>query len=155
MAGHAMPHTYSSLLTHIVYSTKDRKPLIDAALESRLFPYLGGIVRQLDGTLYAVNGVEDHIHMLVQMHPSVSVAELVRKIKSNSSRWIRESFVDRSQFAWQRGYGAFTVSKSRVGRVVAYIEEQKSHHEQRSFQDEFIQLLRRHGLPVDERYLWT
>ena len=93
--------------------------------------------------------------MMVGLPPSISVAEAVRKIKGSSSRWIHESFADRSRFAWQRGYGAFAVSKSNLERVVGYIERQKSHHKRQSLQTEFIQLLRRHGLEVDERYLWT
>ena len=155
MAIRAMPHSYTNLLTHVVFSTKDRRPLIDAALEARLFPYFGGIVRQLGGKLYVVNGVEDHVHLLVELHPSVAVAEAVGKIKGNSTHWIHESFPDRSTFAWQRGYGGFSVSKSNVSMVARYIERQKAHHEKWSFQDEFKELLRRHGIPIDEKLVRT
>ncbi|MEA2165741.1 MAG: REP-associated tyrosine transposase [Thermoanaerobaculia bacterium] len=141
-----MPHSYTNLLTHIVYSTKNRRPLIDAALESRLFPYFGGIVRQLGGKLYVVNGVEDHVHLLAELPASIAVAEAVGKIKGSSTHWIHESFSDRSEFAWQRGYGAFSVNRSNVSRVARYIERQKTHHRKRSFPDEFLELLRRHDI---------
>ncbi|MEA2236145.1 MAG: REP-associated tyrosine transposase [Thermoanaerobaculia bacterium] len=148
-------HSYTNLLTHVVYATKNRRSLIDSALESRLYPYFGGIVRQLSGKLYVVNGVEDHIHMLVELPASVAVAEAVGKIKGSSSHWINESFSDRSEFAWQRGYGAFSVSKSNVPRVARYIERQKSHHKKQSSQDELIELLRRHGVSIDDKFVWT
>jgi REP element-mobilizing transposase RayT len=150
-----MPHSYSNLLTHIVYSTKNRRPLIDSGLELRLFPYFGGTVRQLGGTLYTVNGVEDHVHLLAHLPPTIAVAEAIGKIKGSSTHWIHESFPDRSEFSWQRGYGAFSVSKSNVARVVRYIEQQKAHHRKQSFQEEFVELLRRHGISIDEKYLWT
>ena len=147
-----MPHSYSNLLTHIVYSTKDRKPLIDATLESRLFPYFRGILRQLGGKLYQVNGANDHVHLLVELPATLAVAEAVGKIKGSSSHWIHDSFSERSEFSWQRG---FSVSNSNVPAVAAYIEGQKAHHKRRSFQDEFVQLLRRHAVSINETYLWT
>lgn len=150
-----MPHSYSNLLTHIVYSTKNRRPLIDSDLVSRLFPYFGGIVRQLGGTLFTVNGVEDHVHLLAQLPPTIAVADAIGKIKGSSTHWIHESFSDRSEFSWQRGYGAFSVSKSNVARLVQYIARQKAHHQKQSFQEEFVELLRRHGFSVDGKSLWT
>jgi Transposase and inactivated derivatives len=149
-----MSHSYTNLLTHIVYATKSRRPLIDSTLESRLFPYFGGILRQLGGKLYVVNGVEDHVHLLAELPASIAVAEAVGKIKGNSTHWIHESFSDRSEFAWQRGYAAFSVSKSNVSLVARYIERQKTHHRKRSFQDEFVQLLHRHGVSIDDKYVW-
>jgi putative transposase len=150
-----MPHSYSNLLTHIVYSTKNRKPLIDQELESRLFPYFGGILRQLGGKLYIVNGAEDHVHLLAELPPSLAVAEAIGKIKGSSTHWIHESFPERSVFAWQRGYAAFSVSKSNASKVARYIERQKTHHRKQSFEEEFVQLLRRHGVSINEKYLWT
>ena len=150
-----MAHTYSNLLTHIVFATKDRQPLIDPTLETRLFPYLGGILRELGGKLDVINGVDDHIHLLTELPPSIAVAEAVGKVKGSSSLWIHESFPDRSKFAWQRGYAAFSVSKSGVASVAAYIDRQKEHHKKRSFQDEFLELLQRHGVSINEKYLWT
>jgi putative transposase len=155
MAKRAMPHSYSNLLTHIVYSTKNRKPFIDTDLESRLFPYVGGILRQLGGKLYVVNGVEEHVHMLAELPASIAVAEAIGKIKGSSTYWIHQSFPDRSAFAWQRGYAAFSVSKSNVATVARYIERQKEHHRKQSFQDELLELLRRHGVAFEEKYLCT
>jgi putative transposase len=127
-----MPHSYSNILTHIVFSTKSRRLLIDAALEARLFPYLGGIIRELGGNLYVVNGVADHVHLLAELPPTIAVAEAIRNIKGSSTYWIHQSFPERSQFAWQRGYGAFSVSKSNVAAVTRYIEGQKEHHKKQS-----------------------
>jgi REP-associated tyrosine transposase len=150
-----MPHSYSNILTHVVYSTKNRRPFIDAALEARLFPYLGGIVRELGGKLFLVNGVEDHVHLLAELPPTIAIAEAIGKIKGSSTYWIHQSFPDQSGFAWQRGYAAFSVSKSKVAMVARYIERQKEHHKKQSFQDEFLELLRRHGISINEKYLWT
>ena len=149
-----MAHSYTSLLVHVVFATKDRRPSLDAALEDRLFPYLGGIVRDLQGTLLSVNGADDHLHLLMWINATRSIAELVGKIKGSSSKWIHESFPDHAKFAWQRGYGAFTVSVSQKEKVIAYIAGQKAHHATVSFRDEFLRLLRAHGVSADEPFLW-
>jgi REP element-mobilizing transposase RayT len=150
-----MPHSYTSIVVHVVFSTKDRRPQLDAALEERLYPYLGGILRELGGKLIAVNGFEDHLHLLAAMKGTTSIAETVGKIKGSSSKWIHETFPDRRRFAWQRGYAAFSVSESQRARVVAYIDRQKIHHAKFSFRDEFLRLLQGHGISPDEKYLWT
>ncbi len=150
-----MPHSYTSITVHVVFSTKDRKPHLDTALEERLYPYLGGILRELGGKLLAVNGVEDHIHLLAAMKVMTSIAEIVGKVKGSSSKWIHETFPDRSRFEWQRGYAAFSVSESQVSRVATYIDRQKIHHQKFSFRDEFLRLLQGHGISPDEKYLWT
>jgi len=150
-----MPHSYTALYTHVVFSPKNRAPQIDPALEERLYPYLRGIVRELHGNLIIVNGVEDHLHLLIAAPPMVSIAEMMRKVKGCSSKWIHDTFPDRAKFEWQRGYSAFSVSQSHVSRVVRYIEQQKIHHAKRSFRDEYVRLLERHGIAHDERFLWT
>jgi putative transposase len=150
-----MPHSYASLLVHVVFSTKDRKPHLDATLEERLYPYLGGIIRELEGTLITVNGVEDHLHLLTSLNAKLSIAEMMRKIKACSSKWIHETFTDRSAFAWQRGYAAFGVSSSQLPRVAAYIDRQKTHHASTTFRDEYLRLLQAHGISPDEKYLFT
>ncbi len=150
-----MPHTYNAVYTHVVFSTKDRKPQIDPALEERLYSYIGGIVRELKGKLLHINGVADHVHLLISMPPTTSTAEMVGKLKGCSSKWIHETFPDRARFEWQRGYGAFSVSPSMIPAVAHYIERQKSHHAKRTFRDEYMRLLNRHGIAVDERFLWT
>jgi putative transposase len=150
-----MPHSYTSMMVHIVFSTKDRQSLLVPALEERLYPYFGGILRELGGRLLAVNGVEDHVHLLASMTATMSIAEITGKVKGSSSKWIHETFPDRSGFAWQRGYAAFSVSESQAARVATYIARQKIHHEKVSFRDEFRRLLNAHGLSPDEKYLWT
>ncbi|MEO8218243.1 MAG: IS200/IS605 family transposase [Acidobacteriota bacterium] len=150
-----MPHSYSNLLLHVVFATKDRRPFINPALESRLFPYMAGIVRQLGGKPFLINGAEDHVHLLVDLPPTIAVSDAVGKLKGSSSHWVHETFPDRLMFAWQRGYAAFSVSKSHSSSVATYIEGQKEHHRKRSFHDEFVLLLRQHGISVDENYLWT
>ena len=150
-----MPHSDNALYTHVVFSTKDRTPQIDPALEERLYPYMGGIVRELKGKLLNVNGVEDHLHLLMAMPPTVSIAEVAGKVKGCSSKWIHETFPERAAFEWQRGYAAFSVSQSQLPLVTRYIEHQKTHHAKWSFRDEYRRLLARHGIAVDERFLWT
>ncbi|HEY5611044.1 MAG TPA: IS200/IS605 family transposase [Thermoanaerobaculia bacterium] len=149
-----MSHTFTSLLTHAVWSTRSREPLLDPDLEARLYPYLGGIVRQLGGKSYCVNGSTDHIHILFEVPPKISVAECIGKIKGSSSKWIHESMPERFDFAWQRGYGSFSVSKSNLPSVARYIERQKIHHAKVDFESEFLVLLRKHGVAFEERYVF-
>ncbi|HYI08630.1 MAG TPA: IS200/IS605 family transposase [Thermoanaerobaculia bacterium] len=148
-----MPCTYSSLATHVTFSTKQRQPSITPDLEERLLPYLGGIVRQLGGMALAANAVPDHVHLLVTLPPTIAISEAVGKIKGSSSKWVHDSFSERRLFAWQRGFGAFSVSRSNVATVARYIEGQKEHHRKVTFEDEFARLLTRHGVDFDPRYL--
>ena len=149
-----MAHSFTNLLTHIVFSTKTRAPLIDSDLAARLHPYLGGIVRELGGTALEINGTTDHVHLLTRLPASVALADALRIMKTNSSRWVHQTWPDRRSFAWQTGYGAFSVSQSNVEDVRAYIANQEKHHRRMSFQEELIGLLRRHGIEFDERYIW-
>ncbi len=145
-----MPSTYTQNYYHAVFSTRQRAPLITPELESRLHPFIGGIVRDLRGTLLAVNGSPDHVHVLVRYHASLSHSELLQQIKGRSSKWVNESFPQTGRFSWQEGYGGFTVSKSVVPDVVAYISRQKEHHQRQDFRSEFLGLLRKHGIEFDE-----
>ena len=149
-----MPHTYSNLLVHAVFSTKDRIRWLDEELRSRLFPYMGGVVREIGGTGRLVNGTEDHVHMLVSLPVDLCVADCMRLVKANSSRWVHEQSTRYRAFAWQAGYGAFTVSASNEKQALAYIRNQESHHSRMTFQQEFIALLRKHGVAFDEGFLW-
>ena len=148
--------TYTSLYYHLVFSTKNRLPLITPALESDLYSYLGGILKKLNGTPIEINGVEDHVHVLTMLKPYPEIADVLQKLKGGSSGWINKQRRKSSQskFAWQKGYGAFTVSKSQIPRVRRYIQDQKEHHRSQTFEEEFRELLRRHGVEFDERYLW-
>src|SRR5208337_850944 len=149
-----MPHSYSSLLVHVVFSTKGRVHAIDASLRPDLFAYMGGIVREMGGVARVINGTEDHVHMLVSLPADISVAECLRVVKTNSSRWIHERFARHLSFAWQTGYGAFSVSASNEKQVIKYIQDQERHHRRMTFEEEFIALLRKHGVPFEERFLW-
>jgi REP element-mobilizing transposase RayT len=149
-----MPQSFASLHYHIVFSTKNREPFIDRALQPRLYEYVGGILRNHEGVLLAAGGMPDHIHLLVGLHRQTAVAEAVKLVKAHSSKWIHETFPEHRAFAWQTGYGAFTVSYSGMGQVKQYINGQEAHHRQRTFKEEFIAFLRRHGIGYDERYMW-
>jgi putative transposase len=148
-----MSRTFTNLLTHMVFSTKDREPLIVPEVKPELLRYLGGLAGKLKGKAYGVNGTRDHVHMLVSLPPAVSIADALRFIKSNSSGWMHNKWPTRA-FAWQLGYGAFSVSKSNVPAVLKYIAKQEEHHRKWTFKDEFLDLLRKHQVDYDERYIW-
>jgi len=149
-----MSHTHALLTTHLIFSTKDRRPLLIEAARPRVFGYLGGIVRELGGRAIIVNGTEDHVHLLVDLPPRVAVSDAVRVIKANSSRWIHREISGNADFAWQTGFGAFSVSKSRVADVEAYIAYQEQHHARVTFQDEYRSILARHGLDIEDEHGW-
>ena len=147
-----MAHTYTRLLLHAVFSTKNRAPLITDDWRDDLHAYIGGIAKHRNGELLAAGSVEDHVHLLIRFPATIAVADLVRDIKTNSSGW-RHDLGDRG-FGWQNEYGGFTVSPSVVPDVVKYLARQREHHQKQSFQDEFLELLRRHEVEYHERYLW-
>jgi len=149
-----MPQSFTSLYFHLVFSTKQRQPLLDADLRPRLFEYIGGILRGRGGTLISAGGTADHVHLLALVAKTRSIVDTLRDVKANSSGWIHEEFPDRKCFAWQAGYGAFTVSYSAIDDVKHYLAIQEEHHQVRSFQEEFRGILRRHELEWDERYVW-
>ena len=149
-----MAHTFANLLTHVIFSTKDRDPLILPDLKPDLLAYLGGIVRELQGKCVAANSMPDHVHMLLWLPPSVAMAEALRIVKTNSSRWARQKSGRRRGFAWQTGYGAFSVSQSNSASVAKYIREQEKHHRHVTFQEEFISFLKKNAVRYDERFIW-
>jgi len=146
-------NSFRCLWYHLVFSTKNRAPQITPALQQRLYDYIGGIIKDDNGQLLAAGGTADHVHLLASIHPSVSVSDMLRKVKASSSKWIHETFPEHRGFAWQEGYGAFSVSQSNVEQVRRYIEQQEEHHRHISFDEEFIEFLERHGVPYDERYV--
>jgi REP element-mobilizing transposase RayT len=148
-----MAHTYSSSLFHCVFSTKERQRSIAPELQERLWAYMGGIARENEMKALAVGGMEDHVHLLLSLPSSLSIAEAMRKIKSGSSRWLHES-CGLAGFEWQTGYGAFTIGWSQVDATVAYIAGQKEHHRKRDFQAEFLAMLEQHRITYDLRYVW-
>ncbi len=147
-----MSHTSGNILLHLIFSTKGRRPLIKPDFRADLFAYLGGIIREMQGTALIINGTADHVHMLIRIRPVHSAAEVTRVVKTNSSRWIHEKWC--AEFAWQTGYGVFSVSESSVAAVTKYIAEQEEHHKKHSFQEEFVAFLKKNHVAYDERYIW-
>ena len=148
-----MSSTHLSLHHHLVFSTKNRVPTIADAWRGRLHAYLGGVVRNVEGVPEAIGGVADHVHLLIGLRATVRLADVVRDVKAVSSRWVHEEIGDRG-FFWQEGYGAFTVSASQRDLVREYIAKQEEHHRRRTFQEEYVELLKCSGVEYDDRYLW-
>jgi REP element-mobilizing transposase RayT len=149
-----MPQSFACLHHHLIFSTKGRSPLLVDDLPDRLYAYVGGIMRNENGTLAAAGGMPDHVHLLISLSRESSVSDVLRHIKGSSSRWIHETIPDLRGFAWQSGYAAFAVSYSQLEDVKHYIATQANHHRTVTFQEEFRAFLRRHDLAFDERYLW-
>jgi REP element-mobilizing transposase RayT len=149
-----MADTYTALFYHFVFSTKNRMNCIVPNVEERLWAYIGGIARKHGLTALQVGGIEDHVHVLVLAAPTYAPCEIAKYLKGDSSRWLHEEFPHMRDFAWQDGYGAFTASKSNVPAVISYIQNQREHHQRKSFQREYLELLRRHSITYDEKYLW-
>jgi putative transposase len=141
-----MAHTYSNLLYHLVFSTKQRIPFISDALRDPLYAYIGGIVRQNGGALLESGGMPDHVHLLVRLKTDPSVAAVVQKIKGKSSKWVNDSGLLQEGFRWQQGYGAFSVSESGADKVRRYLRNQQHHHRKVSYIDELVTLLERHHI---------
>ena len=149
-----MPQSYVACYMHMIFSTKDRTPLLTADLSPRLYEYIGGTLRGHGAALLAAGGVADHLHLSVSLGKELSVSAALRVIKSNSSKWVHDTFDDQPHFAWQNGYGAFSVSQSNLDDVHRYIENQTEHHRKRTFQEEFLAFLKRYNVPYDERHIW-
>ena len=144
----------TKLIYHIVFSTKSRRPLLAAAALPRIREYMGGIIRNAGGSMLAANGTADHIHIAAIGSPTVAVCNLIQLIKGNSSKWIHDTFPALQSLYWQESYGAFTVSHSALPTLLAYIAAQEAHHRTVDFKQEFLALLKKHGVDYDERYIW-
>jgi putative transposase len=150
-----MPQSLAKILVHTVFSTKERRPYLrDKALREELHHYLGGILTNLDCQPIIAGGVEDHVHILCALSRTCEAAAMVKEVKRGSSLWVKTKNPDMQDFAWQSGYGIFSVSFSQMASVRDYIAGQEEHHRKVSFQDEFRQLLRRCQIDFDERYVW-
>lgn len=145
--------TYTAVAYHIVFSTKERRLVLRQERREDLFRYIGGIIKNRRSHLYRMNGVEDHLHILTSLHPTVSLADLVKDIKTGSARWIKENSVFRSFSHWQEGYGAFTCSPHEIAERIEYIKGQEEHHRKIKFEEEYRKLLAEAGIEFDERYL--
>jgi REP element-mobilizing transposase RayT len=150
-----MPQSLSRIYLHLVFSTKNRTPYLkDKALRGKLHAYLAGTCHNLESPSLLVGGVEDHVHILCRFSKNLSVAQLVRELKRESSKWIKTLSPDLRSFHWQQGYGAFSISPSHVEILKKYIANQEEHHRRVPFQDEFRRLLKKYGIEYDERYVW-
>jgi len=149
-----MPQSLSKVILHIIFSTRNREPWLDPNVRPRMHAYLATICRDLGAEVVRVGGVADHVHIITTLPRTVSQADLIEKIKKTSSKWIKALDPRYRHFFWQRGYGAFSVSPSQLDAVVQYVETQPEHHRIRTFQEEYRELLRRHDLDFDERYVW-
>jgi putative transposase len=149
-----VPQSFSSILVHLVFSTKNREPWIRAPIESQLYAYATTVLKNADCPALAMNGMADHLHTLFRLSRTKTVAAVVEELKTSTSRWIKTTGVSFEGFHWQSGYGAFSVSQSNVASVVEYIRNQSDHHRGVSFQDELRALLRKHEIAIDERYAW-
>jgi putative transposase len=148
-------HSYVNALYHCVFSTKERQKCIVDDLQERLWPYMGGIARENRMKALSIGGVEDHVHLLLSIPSTLSIAKAMQLIKGASSKWVHDTFPEFKRFEWQEGYGAFTVGISQVPDTRAYIENQREHHRTRTYQDELVSFLERHGIDYDPRYIWN
>ncbi len=149
-----MPSTHHGILLHVVYSTKTRALVLHKDWRDELYSVMGGIATEHKSILLRAGGIEDHAHLLLKIHPSFAIADTVKLVKGNSSRWINENRKINARFEWQRGYGAFSVSESMSETVKKYIDNQEQHHASQSFEDEYFALLKKHRIEFDERYVF-
>ncbi|MBI2214319.1 MAG: IS200/IS605 family transposase [Acidobacteria bacterium] len=148
-------HTYTSNAIHLVFATKDRKRTIDDEIRPRVHAYLGGIAKSIGCIPVSIGGVADHTHGLIVIPARLALADVVKRLKVGSTNWIRDTAPSRRSFEWQRGYGAFSVSRSAWPSVVRYIEAQEAHHRKRTFAEEYVKLLEAHRIEYDPAFLWA
>jgi REP element-mobilizing transposase RayT len=148
-----MPGTYTQLLLHTVFATKGREPWILPDVSERLYPFIGGIVRAEKGRLFAIGGVADHVYMYIRWRPDGAVSDLMRTVKSRSSKWVHDTFPHLAAFSWQEGYSAFSVSKFEEEALKRYIAGQAEHYRGEDFKSELIRILRAHGIEFDVKYV--
>jgi putative transposase len=149
-----MAQSLSNVLLHIVFSTKLRHPWIDTEIETELFKYLATACRTLDCLSHAIGGADDHVHIACSLSRTISISKLVQEVKQDSSKWIKTKHERFADFAWQNGYGAFSIGQSQLGDLRGYIANQRDHHRRISFQDEFRQICKKYDVELDERYVW-
>jgi len=149
-----MPQSLSFLLIHVVFSTKDRAPVLDASVRPSLHAYLATVARNADCECYRVGGIADHVHLAIRLARTVTTAKLVEELKTSSSKWLKTQSTALAAFSWQRGYGAFSVGPSNLDALLHYIDTQEEHHRKRTFQEEYRMFLTQYGVDFDERYVW-
>lgn len=149
-----MAHSYISSLYHCVFSTKKRRRIITPDIEFRLWEYMGGIARKNKMTAIQIGGIENHVHLLLSLLSTLSIAKAMQLIKGGSSKWVHDNFPNKRLFEWQEGYGASSIGINDVERTVDYIKTQQEHHKRFNFKQEFIAFLKKHKIEYDERYIW-
>ena len=149
-----MANTYTQIHLHLIFAVQNRASLIQKSWKDRLYEYITGIIQQHNHKMIIINGMPDHLHIVIGMRPTQSLSDLMQDIKGKSSKWINDNKLAVGKFTWQEGYGAFSVGVSQIETTTRYIANQKRHHEKQSFQNEFRAFLQRHGIEWDERYIW-
>jgi REP element-mobilizing transposase RayT len=149
-----MPQSLSLVVIHTIFSTKERRPLIDPATRPKLHAYLATVARNADCECYRVGGVADHVHLAVRLSRTLTIAQLVENLKTSSSKWLKTESSDLADFSWQRGYGCFSVGPTDLDSLCAYIDNQPEHHRTRTFQDELRMFLKKYGMEYNEAYVW-
>lgn len=149
-----MSHSYVSNIMHCVFSTKECTKIITPDLKKRLLPYMGGIANTNKIVPLEIGGVDNHVHLLLSIPSTMTVAKALQLIKGGSSKWIHDTFTEHKHFSWQEGYGAFSVSMSHIQETIVYIRRQEEHHKKKSFKEEFLAFLKKHDIDYDERYVW-
>jgi putative transposase len=149
-----MPQSLANVLVHIIFSTKNRTPFIKSDIEIELFPYLSSIFKACHSPAHQIGGTEDHIHVVCSLSRTITIADLLEEVKKSSSKWIKTKGPEFSRFAWQNGYGAFSIGQSQLSVVKSYIVRQKEHHRKKTFQDEFREFMKKYQIQFDERYVW-
>ncbi|MBF0107428.1 MAG: IS200/IS605 family transposase [Deltaproteobacteria bacterium] len=147
--------TLTNLQTHIVFSTKNREPMISDSIQHRVYEYMSGVIRGEKCVLLGIGGMSDHVHLLIKIKADLSVSELMKRVKGNTSHWNNENRITPRRFSWQDGFGAFSVSQSQKDAVFSYIANQQEHHRKKTFQEEFIDFLKKQKIEYNEKYLWS
>jgi len=149
-----MTHTYTQLDYHLVWSTKNREPIITPLFQERLYEYIGGVFRDMNSVCLEIGGVADHLHILARISSTVSISDLIRDVKASSTRWMQKEVLRNGAFSWQEGYGAFSVSPSHLDPITQYIKNQAEHHKSVTFKEEFLRILDKNKVNYEEKYLW-
>jgi putative transposase len=149
-----MPESHAFALIHFVFSTKNRMPVLGSEICAPLHAYLATVARNNGCVCYRVGGVADHVHLAIRLSRTITIAQMIEELKTSSSKWLKTTSPSLAHFAWQRGYGAFSVGPGDLAALQTYIDNQEEHHRSRSFQEEYVAFLKKYGVEYDERYIW-
>lgn len=149
-----MPQSLAINIVHVIFSMKNREPLLTGGVRERLYPYMANLIREKGSECYRIGGVEDHVHLAIRLSRTETLSKMISEAKTGTSQWLKAISPELSKFAWQEGFGAFSVSPKDLDAVIAYIDGQEEHHRTVTFQDEFRKFLRLYGVEYDEQYVW-